>query len=166
MGKYGFDYTRLEALEKQVKDMANEVSRLTAENKRLRQSHKEPYAREIVSKLDESNYMYLFGIESNQTGKGIHFTKDKNQAYKVFKPFWANFKRILIPMAYENEKNKDGKSRIHCKELNDLTEEAYDIVCETLSAVVDTMANGKRKIQKSDDDLLEFFREKANNSNR
>ncbi len=167
MGKYNFNYEKLNALEK-------ENAALRASNEKLRASNEQLCARldkveELLGKgrqngrrlipphLDHEKYAELFGLEITAAGE-LRRSSSLTQMSNWFAAFRQNIMRTILPAVGRCGRKNDGYKLI-CRELESLTKDEFEIVIETFQSVTDLLFYANNKLNKladnSNNDLQE-----------
>lgn len=141
MGKYNFNYERVQNLEKENAELRQ---RLEALEKLIKMN---PVKRDIISQLNQENYYKLFGIEIDRNGK-LHKTTNRTIVNDVYTTLYVNIARVLLPKPYMPPNSNVGKYRLSYKQLEEMTAEEYSIIIEVMQSVTDTLAYAKDKIEK------------------
>ena len=142
MGKYNFNYERVQRLEKENADLKQ---RLEALEKMLIKTA--PVKRDVVSQLNPENYYKVFGIEIDGNGK-LHKTTNLTITNDIYTPLYANVARLITPKPYMPPNSSTGKYRLAHKRLEEMTAEEYNIIVEVMQSVTDTLAYAKDKLDK------------------
>lgn len=142
MGKYNFNYERVQNLEKENAELRQRLEEL----ERLIQTNYTS-KRDVISQLNQENYYKLFGIEIDRNGK-LHKTTNRTIANDVYTTLYVNIARLLLPKPYMPPNSSTGKYRLAHKRLEEMTAEEYNIIVEVMQSVTDTLAYAKDKIEK------------------
>lgn len=146
MGKYNFNYERVQNLEKENAELRQ---RLEALEKLMGNQVRR---REVISQLDRDKVQSIFGIEIDN-GK-LKQTAQGKKINEYFSTFYSNVARLLIPKVYippHSTSNKYKLAAIPCEELND---EEFAVVVETMQSIVDILDYAKKKLNRSDNEAF------------
>lgn len=149
MGKYNFNYEKLNVLEKENADLRASNAQLCARLEKLEKMFEHTAQggkRTIPPHLDQEKYTALFGLKITGTGE-LRRTDSLTQMSNWFAAFRQNILRVLFP-AVSTSGGQNRSFRLICRDLESLTEDEFEIVIETFQSVIDLLFYAKGKLDK------------------
>lgn len=148
MGKYNFSAAKFAEIEKRLADLEMQNAKLLAENKSLNSMivKKKPERNLYREIKDSSRITSLFGFSADD---GIlKPTDDQAKIYNNFQTFYTNILRALKPFVREKVIGQAGY-RITGTPINEFSDKEWEIVVETMDAIIDTIYYAKFKMGES-----------------
>lgn len=148
MGKYNFSAAKFAEIEKRLADLEMQNAKLLAENRLLNSTivKKNPERNLYREVKDSSKISSLFGFSAD--GGFLKPTDDQAKTYNNFQTFYTNILRALKPFVREKITGQAGY-RIVGTPINELNDKEWEIVVETMDAIIDTIFYAKVKMGES-----------------
>lgn len=145
MGKYNFSAAKFAEIEKRLADLEMQNAKLLAENRSLNSmiAKKNPERNLYREVKDSSKISSLFGFSAD--GGILKPTGDQAKTHNNFQTFYTNILRALKPFVREKITGQAGY-RIVGTPINELSDKEWEIVVETMDAIIDTIFYAKVKM--------------------
>lgn len=155
MGKYNFDYSRLQALEKRVEQLEVKNQVLTNENNKMKayigaKSTHSVTERALAKMVDKDIYNELFNFDVNPK-TGAIITASRERMNTNFTNLYRNILTVIKPVG----KCTNGqKNRFYIKNPNlyELTNYEFEVFKILIDEVMQNLLESKRKIERGNNE--------------
>lgn len=168
MGKYGFDYSRLEKLEAENRniiaingEMKKRIEELTEIINEMKASKKPPVSkRQYRDIFSDEVYESLFGKYPDSNGLMVSCNQERKE--KNCTNFTRNIVLCILPKVHLIQDKKPTRTERYTlsgKNLTDMNEKEYQIIRKALEEIAEIMNRAKKSLDLTDEEVIEMFSE-------
>jgi hypothetical protein len=160
MGRYNFANQQIADLSKNISELTERLNAVIAENSDLRKKIEVLQAEKTDNHEFKKSYYYalspdvkekmasICGICVDDVGNVVT-TASPEHIHNRFKNLCDNLSKLVLPKCYQKPAHAEGKRKyfsIVSHSPDELSDEQFEIIAETVSAVVELLYYAKKKI--------------------